>query len=103
MSSRSAKSNPVEALLYDGWEMICCTDISSSISPTCDLSWSPKTTLMEEGDLFGTQCAAVSTHRGWMSVPPQKEKPLPVRRLACHLYSHTVAVWPFTMFTWVPL
>jgi len=48
------------------------------------------------------QCAADITHFGWISEPPQKEK-LPLRREACHFHSHSVAVWPFTMFAWKSL
>jgi len=44
-----------------------------------------------------TQCAAVSTHLPWISVPPQKAKPELVLKLTCQGHSQGVAGCPFTI------
>ena len=59
------------------------------------LSKSPAVILKEYPS--STQWAAVSTHLGEISVPPQKWRPPSVRRLTSHRHSHSVACCPFTM------
>jgi hypothetical protein len=77
--------------------MIRLTAFDDSLVPTAFLSWSPNTIVTSLGPLLTTQCAADITHFGWMSEPPQNEN-VPWRREACHFHSHSVAIWPFTIF-----
>jgi len=99
-SSMSAKSLLIPLLPYDGCLMIRRTVCDDSLWPMAFLSRSPSTIFNEEGLEVVTQWAADITHFGWMSEPPQKEKPeLTRRREACHFHSHSVACWPFTILT----
>jgi len=91
VSSMREKSLSIVPELYDGWSTIFETDISTSFDPVSCLSKSPNTTFKELGVFPAVQCAAVITHLGWMREAPQNEKPLGVRKAACHFHSHSVA------------
>lgn len=69
------------------WYIFTChvkNDSPPLVSLKCSSKIKTHLTLMLEGDLPGTQWAAVTTHWGATSVPPQKVKPSSVFICACH-------------------
>merc|ERR1719330_1438285 len=90
-----AKSFSMVRALYCGCLCTCAAHRLCSLPLILPGSYSPATTLKLG---VRTQCAAVSTQSGWISCPPHHGIPsVDQRRPTCHLHSHSVAGWPFTI------